>query len=144
MRSVEEQFRAASNAVELASTIDLESRFRVPASSTANRASRVRGLERHKMSSPDLDLPSTIVLIDPLNNWRKHKQSRRYECANWQVDYFSTAPSFTGWARSPDADCSHDFGWSYEPMPATEPTHFFLERGWRLVGRIRYDAVPSA
>jgi REP element-mobilizing transposase RayT len=83
------------------------------------------------------------VMSYVLNNWRKHKQSRRYECANWQVDYFSTAPSFTGWARSPDADCSHDFGWSYEPMPATEPTHFLLEKGWKLVGGIRFDAVPS-
>jgi REP element-mobilizing transposase RayT len=79
-----------------------------------------------------------------LCNWRKHKQDRRYECANWQVDYFSTAPSFTGWTRPPDPDCSHDLGWEYEPMPASEPAHFFLYEGWRRVGTIRFDTVPSA
>ena len=79
-----------------------------------------------------------------LCNWRKHGEHKSPSCANWDVDYFSTAPSFTGWCAPPDPACSHDFNWTYEPLPAEEPRHFFLREGWRRAGTIAVDTVPSS
>lgn len=79
-----------------------------------------------------------------LNNWKKHNEHERPSCANWEVDYYSTAPSFTGWRTPLDPDCSHDFGWEYELLPGAEPRHFFLRAGWRRAGSIAVDTVPSA
>ena len=84
------------------------------------------------------------VLTYVLNNWRKHGEHKSPSCANWEIDYFSTAPSFAGWRASPDPACSHDFTWDYELLPAAEARHFFLREGWRRAGTIAVDTVPSA
>jgi len=37
-----------------------------------------------------------------LNNWRHHDEHRELEAMSWDVDYFSSGPTFDGWAEARD------------------------------------------
>ena len=78
-----------------------------------------------------------------LNNWRKHGEHRNPSCANWEVDYFSSAPSFTGWSAPLDPSCTFDGGWPYEPLPVAPASHWFLTAGWRKAGTLSPSTIPG-
>ena len=74
-----------------------------------------------------------------MNNWRHHAEDQGFESLFWDVDYFSTGPSFRGWkegvASMPDG---------YEPLPTGGPESWLLGVGWRRGGGpISMCAVPG-
>jgi hypothetical protein len=143
MRTVEEQLGAASYSVELMTPVELEAWLRIPTSPTANRASRDRGFQRHISRSPDLDLASTVVLIDPLNNWRKHGEDRRGAAREWRVDPFSTGWLFNGWRERSNEPFVRKTRDTYDPIPVYGPQTWLLKTGWHRHGLISLYEVPG-
>jgi hypothetical protein len=141
MGTVEEKLRTASYAVELTALICFESRLRVSTIPTARRASTDRGRE-HNLVSPDLDLASTIVLIDPLNNWRHHGEDKG---VSWILDPFSSAVTFEGWKER-----EHRPGMRFVQPPGYvaplvwPPSTWLLNVGWRKYALISAFEVPGA
>lgn len=79
-----------------------------------------------------------------LNNWRKHGQDRRYECADWEYDYFSSAPSFEGWLEHGNEPCFRPWPRGYEPLTVFRPRTWLLRTGWRKAGTISLASVPGS
>ncbi len=76
-----------------------------------------------------------------LNNWRKHGEHRRPEARGWRVDPFSTGVLFDGWTSG-----VQPWIWppTYEPLVVAPPRSWLLSVGWRRLGAIRTNEVPSA
>ena len=75
-----------------------------------------------------------------LNNWRKHREQRAAFARDWQIDLFSSAPSFDGWS---DWDVSMlDVPDTYQALPVWEPRTWLLREGWRKHGLIASTEVP--
>jgi putative transposase len=64
-----------------------------------------------------------------LCNWRKHREDRDARLAVWQIDVFSSAIDFAGWAEHrPELPAS------YERLHVIPPQTWLLQRGWKLHG----------
>jgi hypothetical protein len=76
-----------------------------------------------------------------INNWRRHGEHTRRGTAGWQVDAFSTAPSFDGFK---DIDV-REIRWQedYELLPTWRPRSWLLAEGWKKVGSIRSTDTPG-
>jgi len=79
-----------------------------------------------------------------LNNWRRHGEDEGWdiEIRSWDVDYLSSAPSFTGWKELADRPLR------YEVPPdlrlcVTPPQSWLLSVGWQKAGPISMYAVPG-
>jgi hypothetical protein len=143
MGTVEEKLRTASYAVELTALICFESRLRVSTIPTARRASTDRGRE-HNLVSPDLDLASTIVLIDPLNNWRHHGEDRTKLRHPWRVDPYSSALVFDGWKEREERGILYKVPDGYSGPLVWRPKTWLLYEGWRCYGLISVFERPGA
>jgi putative transposase len=71
-----------------------------------------------------------------LNNWRRHRQDARSTAS---IDEFSSAISFTGWARVT--------GWKvpagYQPLPVSKPRTHLLRTDWQWLGLISPFEIPG-
>lgn len=82
------------------------------------------------------------VISYVLGNWRRHKQDQGMETMFWDVDYYSSGPSFDGWAEldgSPFLYPTPD----YPRLSVCRPRTWLLQTGWRLAGSISMHAVPG-
>lgn len=77
-----------------------------------------------------------------LNNWRKHRYDQGMETMFWDVDYYSSGPTFPGWAelesspvllQTPDSPC----------LSVSLPRTWLLRTGWRRAGSISLRDVPG-
>jgi len=73
-----------------------------------------------------------------LNNWRHHDEHREIDAMSWHVDYFSSAPTFDGWAEGRPPLPSE-----YQPLETSPPATWLLGTGWRRHGPISMYAVPG-
>jgi len=73
-----------------------------------------------------------------VNNWRHHKEDRDIESMFWDVDYFSSGPTFTGRKESPPI-----LPPGYLPFATSRPTTWLLHIGWTKAGAISMHAVPG-
>jgi REP element-mobilizing transposase RayT len=74
------------------------------------------------------------ALASVLNNWREHGENRHASAKDWQIDPFSSAPSFDGW-RDIDVKAI-EWPASYEPLPVWQPKTVLLREGWRKYGLV--------
>ena len=78
-----------------------------------------------------------------LNNFRWHGQDRGMETMFWDVDYYSSGPSFDGWAEldhSPFLVQTPD----YPRLSVCRPRTWLLRTGWRQAGPISMRSIPGA
>jgi REP element-mobilizing transposase RayT len=73
-----------------------------------------------------------------LNNWRHHSEHRGMESMFWEVDYFSTGPTFAGWKEP-----APPLPTTYEPLPTRRPSTWLLSIGWTKAGEISMFASPG-
>src|SRR5262249_37838089 len=73
-----------------------------------------------------------------LNNWRHHSEDRGMESMYWEVDYFSSAPTFTRWKEPSPALPTR-----YQPLPMQPPATWLLSIGGTKAGHISMDASPG-
>jgi REP element-mobilizing transposase RayT len=73
-----------------------------------------------------------------VNNWRHHGEDHSIDTMDWHVDYFSSGPTFDGWAEpTPPLPAR------YEPLPTSPPATWLLRTGWAKHGPISLYAVPG-
>jgi len=64
-----------------------------------------------------------------LNNWRHHKEDRDIESMFWEVDYFSSGPTFRDWKERPP-----ELPTTYLPLATSDPSTWLLCVGWTRAG----------
>jgi hypothetical protein len=108
----------------------------------AARKSRVRAGKRQKRFSVGTD---SRILVDPLNNWRKHREDQQLrEARTWLVDPFSTGALFAGWKEREDEPLLWKVRATYQPLIVYLPSTWLLQKGWlRGGGRFSVHHVPS-
>jgi REP element-mobilizing transposase RayT len=79
-----------------------------------------------------------------LANWRKHEEDRVAPMKHWELDWFSTANQFPGWAEHVDDPLFQPGPPTYDPMVVYQPRTWLLREGWKKVGSISCREVPSA
>jgi hypothetical protein len=81
----------------------------------------------------------TIAYV--LGNWRKHHEDLDPALRGWRLDWFSSAPTFAGWA-----EC--DMGkrpLGYEPLQVSAAQTWLMREGWKKGSpTISMDEVPSS
>jgi hypothetical protein len=75
-----------------------------------------------------------------LNNFRKHLEA---ESGTWSVDYYSSGPSFRGWAEYATSRQPFSIHPDYQPLPVSQPRTWFLSSGWRKGGPISLHDIPG-
>jgi REP element-mobilizing transposase RayT len=74
-----------------------------------------------------------------LNNWRHHDEHRGIESMFWDVDYFSSGPSFAHWKEPlPDSPST-----KYQPLPMRPASTWLLSIGWTRAGELSMYATPG-
>jgi len=121
--------------------------FEIAAAHGLNAAiARERGSPRHGRVFSDryhariLRTPTEVrrALNYVLNNWRHHSEHRAFESINWNVDYFSSAPTFNRWKEP-----APGLPTMYEPLPMRPPSTWLLSVGWTKAGEISMFATPG-
>ena len=104
------------------------------------RRGRVFGDRYHAVviRSPK-QMRNTLAYV--LNNWRRHKQDQHADTMFWDVDYFSSGATFTGWKERDGTP--HPLPKGYEPLPVRGPKTWLLSVGWRKAGSISMYARPG-
>ena len=83
----------------------------------------------------------TIAYV--VNNWRRHDQDEDWgETRFWDVDYMSSAPSFTGWKELATQRLMHDVD-PAERLQVARPQSWLLAAGWQLAGPISMYETPG-
>jgi REP element-mobilizing transposase RayT len=77
-----------------------------------------------------------------LNNWRRHGHDRGMETMFWDVDYYSSGPSFDGWAELDDSPFLFPTP-DYPRLSVCQPRTWLLRTGWRLAGPISMRDTPG-
>ncbi|MBA3820302.1 MAG: transposase [Deltaproteobacteria bacterium] len=78
-----------------------------------------------------------------LNNWRRHRLDASPVTRSWEVDYFSTGPSFPGWRELDDAAFLYRVPATYERLMVARPQTWLLSTGWQKAGSISMSEVPG-
>jgi putative transposase len=78
-----------------------------------------------------------------LNNWRRHREDQGIETMFWDVDYFSSGVSFTGWKELHGASYLPSAPKRYVPLPVAGPRTWLLAEGWQRAGTISMYSVPG-
>jgi REP element-mobilizing transposase RayT len=82
-----------------------------------------------------------------LNNWRHHHEDGGFESMFWEVDPFSSAGTFVGWANLTSTDTPRDDldepDGTRHPLPTAAPETWLLNVGWTKHGLLRIDHVPG-
>jgi len=126
--------------------------FEISASQHLNRAiSKRRGTKRlgtvfaDRYHSRLIKSPTQAhhTLSYVLNNWRRHDQDEDWgETRFWDVDYMSSAVSFTGWRELAD----QPFMFSIAPderLCVARPQSWLLHTGWQKAGSISMYETPG-
>jgi REP element-mobilizing transposase RayT len=69
-----------------------------------------------------------------LNNWRHHKLDDGLESSQWDVDYYSSGPSFAHWKELSDPTFELDMPPKYKPLPIARPETWLLRKGFERGG----------
>ena len=77
-----------------------------------------------------------------LNNWRRHGLDRGMETMFWDVDYYSSGPSFEGWAELDDSPFLYQTP-DYPRLSVCRPRTWLLRTGWRQAGPISMRERPG-
>ncbi len=77
-----------------------------------------------------------------LNNFRRHGLDRGLETMFWDVDYYSSGPSFDGWAELDDSPFLVPTP-DYPRLSVCRPKTWLLRTGWRLAGPIHMRDIPG-
>src|SRR5687768_13447340 len=136
---------ATQHPIQLLSAVWLEAWLWIAARSTNHFPSLVSGNAQHRdCRSPDLDPSSTLLLIEPLNNWRRHREDEGWDeqVRFWDVDYMSSAPSFEGWLELKDRALQHRIAEEHR-LCVARPQGWLLAEGWKRGGTISMYAVPG-
>jgi len=73
-----------------------------------------------------------------LNNWRHHSEDRGLDTMFWEVDWFSSGPTFAGWREArPELPAG------YQPLATSSPETWLLAVGWKQGGAISMHAIPA-
>jgi putative transposase len=75
-----------------------------------------------------------------LNNYLKHDE---IEAGTWPVDYYSSGPTFRGWAEYATSQQPFPIHPEYQPLPVSPPRTWFLATGWRKAGPISLTDIPG-
>ncbi len=78
-----------------------------------------------------------------LNNWRRHHEDQGIETMFWDVDYFSSGVSFTGWKELQGTTYVPEVQVGYAQLPVCSPRTWLLSVGWERAGTISMHAVPG-
>jgi hypothetical protein len=79
-----------------------------------------------------------------LNNFRHHAEVEYIPgYGAWDVDYYSSGPSFLGWAEYRSSPQPFPMFPGYEPLPVKPARTWFLAEGWRKYGPISLYDVPG-
>ena len=78
-----------------------------------------------------------------LNNWRRHNEDQGIETMFWDVDYFSSGVSFSGWKELAGSTSLPPIPKGYEPLRVVPPQTWLLSEGWVRAGTISMYAIPG-
>ncbi|MBX3161405.1 MAG: hypothetical protein KF773_35920 [Deltaproteobacteria bacterium] len=73
-----------------------------------------------------------------LNNYRHHDED-----TSWTVDFYSSGPSFRGWAEYRQSSQPFPIVPTYLPLPVKPARTWLLAEGWRKGGPISLHDVPG-
>jgi putative transposase len=113
--------------------------FEISAARRLNQAIGVRrGRRRRGRVFADRYFPRLITsptqarrcIAYVLGNWRRHRLDRQFP--TWSVDYFSSAPTWTGWKEL--ARIRLPLPAAYEPLPVVAPQTWLLSKGYERGG----------
>ncbi len=62
---------------------------------------------------------------------------------SWEVDYFSSGPSFPGWRELGDDAFLYRVPETYERLMVARPQTWLLSTGWQQAGAISMHDVPG-
>jgi putative transposase len=79
-----------------------------------------------------------------VNNWRKHREDCTDVTQHWDVDWYSSGATFSGWKECGRRGFARGRPWGMEPMALGTPTTWLLREGWQMHGAISCREVPSA
>ena len=140
--------------VEAGSSIALTNGMRglqISAAQRLNRALAEQGV--HRRGRVFEDRYHTVFLRSPtqarnatrytLNNFRRHKLDDGFETRLWDVDFYSTGPSFRGWKEYEHTATPFEVPIWYKPLPAAAPQTWLLKEGWRRAGAIGLRDIPG-
>ena len=126
--------------------------FQISAAQRINRALSKRGLPRRR-GQVFSDRYHSRLITSPtqarhtlnyvLNNWRRHQQDQDIERMFWDVDYYSSGTTFTGWKELTGS--MYELPEGFQPLPVARPHTWLLEKGWmKAGGELSMYAVPGA
>ncbi len=78
-----------------------------------------------------------------LNNWRRHREDQGIDTMFWDVDYFSSGVSFSGWQELAGAAFLPPAPPGYEHLGVASPRTWLLAEGWTRAGTISMHSVPG-
>jgi REP element-mobilizing transposase RayT len=78
-----------------------------------------------------------------VNNWRRHRKDGGLETRFWDVDYFSSGPSFPGWSELEDSPLLYEVPKGYDRLPVARPHTWLLSKGWAKAGSISMRQIPG-
>ena len=140
--------------VEADTHVSLWSGFRAFQSSAAQRLNRAVSLAtgaRHRgkvftdryharlITTPTQARNSISYL---LNNWRRHGLDQGMETMFWDVDYYSSGPSFEGWEELDESPFLYPTP-DYPRLSVARPKTWLLRAGWRKAGSISMRDIPG-
>jgi REP element-mobilizing transposase RayT len=79
-----------------------------------------------------------------LNNFRKHNEDQKAPMSTWNIDWFSSAIMFPGWAEYGDEAFLWRWPPTYDPLITYLPRTWLLREGWKRAGTISCHEVPSS
>lgn len=77
-----------------------------------------------------------------LNNFRRHRRDQGMETMFWDVDYYSSGPTFDGWRELEDTPFLYQTP-DYPRLSVSRPKTWLLSKGWRKAGPISMREVPG-
>ena len=105
------------------------------------RVGRVFGDRYHaRLITSPTQARNTISYI--LNNWRRHGYDQGMETMFWDVDYYSSGPSFDGWQELDHSPFLYQTP-DYPRLSVSRPRTWLLKTGWRQAGPISMRDIPG-
>jgi REP element-mobilizing transposase RayT len=78
-----------------------------------------------------------------LNNFRKHRLDRGRETQFWDVDYYSSGPTFAGWLEYEATARPFEMPARYRPLPVAAARTWLVAVGWQRSGPISLHDAPG-
>ena len=100
----------------------------------------MRADQRQKRFSAGAD---PRIMVDPLNNWRRHREDRASFAKNWKVDPFSSGVQFTGWKELESSPIAYRLPSTYQPLFVWRPKTWLLTGGLEKHALISVYEVPG-